>query len=310
MDDQSKVSVLRALKSGQHTENQILQDAHISKGTLRALLSEYEIIKEQIEEMKTLQEISTDLGLSQDYLEKVRYIIETDSEKLNEEMGIKADANLDIDAPPPEEPEELEDEREPEIEEKPKPKGKGKGGKGEKGKDNTKNIEQRMEKSGEGETADVLLKDAGEIAKSLAIERQEIGKLVQEYVGTIAAQYGYTNYQVFLEHLLNFWIENQGKIREMEEQIAQLQELVNQQNDILDIGIVQGMIIKSLEKITYAALIGGTIMDERFMDILEAYKHLLITDSTIIKKLMNDQQHLHLQLQNQNNNIPDITEMN
>jgi hypothetical protein len=308
MDDQSKVSVLRALKSGQHTENQILQEAHISKGTLRALLSEYEIIKEQIEEMKTLQEISTDLGLSQDYLEKVRYIIETDSEKLNEEMGIKADTNLDTDALPQEQ-EEPVDEGEPELEEKPKTKPKVKGGKG---KDSTKNIEQKMEKSGEGETADVLLKDAGEIAKSLAIERQEIGKLVQEYVGTIAAQYGYTNYQVFLEHLLNFWIENQGKIREMEEEIAQLNELVNQQNEILDIGIVQGMIIKSLEKITYAALIGGTIMDERFMDILEAYKHVMITDPTIIKKLMNDQQQLHLQLQkqNQNNNIPDITEMN
>jgi hypothetical protein len=308
MDDQSKVSVLRALKSGQHTENQILQEAHISKGTLRALLSEYEIIKEQIEEMKTLQEISTDLGLSQDYLEKVRYIIETDSEKLNEEMGIKADTNLDTDALSQEQ-EEPVDEGEPELEEKPKTKPKVKGGKG---KDSTKNIEQKMEKSGEGETADVLLKDAGEIAKSLAIERQEIGKLVQEYVGTIAAQYGYTNYQVFLEHLLNFWIENQGKIREMEEEIAQLNELVNQQNEILDIGIVQGMIIKSLEKITYAALIGGTIMDERFMDILEAYKHVMITDPTIIKKLMNDQQQLHLQLQkqNQNNNIPDITEMN
>ena len=301
MDDELKVSILQSLKAG-HTERQILNEFNISKSGLRTILSEYEIIKQQMEEMKSLQEISIDLELTQDYLEKIRNIIETEQEKSDEETGFNDDSNFDI--PPPEEKEpENEDEPEPEIETELKQKPKG--GKGGKKKDANKNIEQKMESSGAGEAANILLKDAGEIAKSLAIERQEIGKLVQEYVGTIAAEYGYTNHQVFLEHLINFWIENQGKLKEMEEENAQLRELVNQQNEILDTGIVQGLMIKSIEKITYAALMGGTIMDERFMEILEAYKNVLIIDPTIIKKLIKDQQQHQLQ-----SSISNTMEMN
>ena len=192
--------------------------------------------------------------------------------------------------------------------EKPKTKSKTKGNSKSK---STKDLAQRMAKSGEGETADVLLKDAGEIAKSLALERQEIGKLVQEYVGTIAAQYGYTNYQAFLEHLLNFWIENQGRIKEMEEEIAQYIELVNQQNEILETDMVRVTIAKNIENITYAALMGGATLDERFMDILEAYKHLLITDPTTIIKNKSNKPQYQSQDQIQNNSISNIiTEMN
>jgi hypothetical protein len=286
MDDDLKIPIFRALKAGQ-THNQIIREFHTSNADLKKAVQEYEIIKQQLEQMKSLEEISNELYLSYDYLEKVRDIIETGThtDNLNEEI-IKTDAGQG--ETPEQEPEdekipEIEEEGEEDIE-KPKTKSKSKT-KGNSKSQSTKDLAQKMAKSGEGETADVLLKDAGEIAKSLALERQEIGKLVQEYVGTIAAQYGYTNYQAFLEHLLNFWIENQGKIKEMDEEIAQYIELVNQQNEILETDMVRVTIAKSLENVTYAALMGGATLDERFMDILEAYKHILITDpTTIIKK--------------------------
>jgi hypothetical protein len=316
MDDKFKISIFDALNEGQ-TSNQIFREFHISNADLKKVVQEYELIKQQLQQMKSLEEISNELGLSYEYLEKVRYIIEKPSYKENCEIpGFPP-----IIPPPVEMPEsepELEPELEPEDEEKPeieieeieeedieKPKSKSKSkAKGNSKSSSTKDLAQKMARSGEGETADVLLKDAGEIAKSLALERQEIGKLVQEYVGTIAAQYGYTNYQAFLEHLLNFWIENQGRIKEMEEEIAQYIELVNQQNEILETDMVRATIAKSLENVTYAAMMGGATLDERFMDILEAYKHLLITDSTtIIKKSRPQPQPQH---QMQNNNISNI----
>ncbi len=313
MDDKFKISIFHALNEGQ-TSNQIFREFHISKTDLKKLVQEYELIKQQLEQMKSLEEISNELGLSYEYLEKVRNIIETDigTDKANEEM----DATQLQGEIPEQYPElEQEDEGKQEIEEieveedidKPKTKTKSRGNSKSK---STKDLTQKMARSGEGETANVLLKDVGEIAKSLALERQEIGKRVQEYVGTIATQYGYTNYQVFLEHLLNFWIENQGRIKEMEEEIAQYVELVNQQNEILETDMVRVAITKSLENITYAALMGGATIDERFMDILEAYKHLLITDpTTIIKNKTNrpqSQPQPQHQIQIQNNDISNI----
>jgi hypothetical protein len=312
MDDDLKIPIFRALKAGQ-TNNQIIREFHTSNADLKKAVQEYEIIKQQLEQMKSLEEISNELYLPYDFLEKVRDIIETDTTNLNEEI-IKADAGQG-ETPEPEP--ESEDKDKPEIEEieeeyieKPKSKSKSKTKENSKPKP-TKDLVQRMTKSGEGETADVLLKDAGEIAKSLALERQEIGKLVQEYVGTIAAQYGYTNYQAFLEHLLNFWIENQGKIKEMEEEIARYIELVNQQNEILETDMVRVTIAKSLENVTYAAIMGGAILDERFMNILEAYKHILITDPTtiIIKNKANKLQS-QPQSQHQIQNIMTEPEMN
>ena len=322
MDDELKISIFHALNEGQ-TPNQIFREFHISNTDLKKAMQEYELIKQQLEQMKSSDEISNELGLSQEYLEKVQHIIETNLYNLNEGLDKEdvdhIDSDTVVDITPsqgkiPEPEPEPEDEGKPETEEteedieKPKTKSKTKGNSKSK---STKDLAQRMAKSGEGETADVLLKDAGEIAKSLALERQEIGKLVQEYVGTIAAQYGYTNYQAFLEHLLNFWIENQGRIKEMEEEIAQYIELVNQQNEILETDMVRVTIAKNIENITYAALMGGATLDERFMDILEAYKHLLITDPTTIIKNKSNKPQYQSQDQIQNNSISNIiTEMN
>jgi hypothetical protein len=299
MDDELKISIFNALNTGQ-TSNQIFREFHISNTDLKKAVQEYELVKQQLEQLKSSEEISTELELSNDFVEKVRNIIETGigTNKLREEMDTTpSQGEIPEQYPDPEQEDEGKQEiEEIEVEEdteKAKTKSKSKT-KGNSNSKSTKDLSQRMAKSGEGETADVLLKDAGEIAKSLALERQEIGKLVQEYVGTIAAQYGYTNYQAFLEHLLNFWIENQGRIKEMEMEIAQYIELVNQQNEILETDMVRVTIAKSLENITYAALMGGATLDERFMGILEAYKHLLITDpTTIIKKSQSQSQPQH-----------------
>lgn len=294
MDDELKLSIFQAFKSG-HTENQIIRDTNLSKGTLRALLSEYETIKQQIEELKSLEEIARDLELPFEYLEQVRNIIETDTEKVKRE-----DVGTDVDqAKYQPQGREIEQEVEQEIEpwdesdpagqEQAPKKGKEKGGKGKgKEKDDTKNLNQKLVKSGEGQTAEVLLTDVGDIARSLALERQEIGKWVMEYVGTIAGQYGYTSYALFIEHLLNFWIENQGKITEMQEQIIQYEELINQLKEIIETDIAQVFIAKSIDNVTVAALMGGGSLD---IESLEAYKHLLLTDPTTIKKLKNLQNH-------------------
>lgn len=298
MDDKFKISIFHALIEGQ-TSNEICREFHISNAELKKVMEEYELIKQQFEQMKSPEEISTELGLSLDYIETVRDLEHTGAGTTPPQIEEQ------------EEIPESEDKEKPEIEEED-PEQKPKTKRNSKPK-STKDLAQKMAKSGEGETADVLLKDAGEIAKSLALERQEIGKLVQEYVGTIAAQYGYTNYQAFLEHLLNFWIENQGKIKEMEEEIAQYVELVNQQNEILETDMVRVSIVKSIENITYAAIMGGATLDERFMDILEAYKHLLIIDPTTIpiKKANRPQSQSQQQPQIQNNNISNtMTEMN
>jgi len=315
MDDELKISIFNALNTGQ-TSNQIFREFHISNTDLKKAVQEYELVKQQLEQLKSSEEISTELELSNDFVEKVRNIIETGigTNKLREEMDTTPpQGEIPEQYPDPEQEDggkqEIEEIEVEEDIEKSKTKSKSKT-KGNSNSKSTKDLAQKMAKSGEGETADVLLKDAGEIAKSLALGRQEIGKLVQEYVGTIAAQYGYTNYQAFLEHLLNFWIENQGRIKEMEEEIAQYIELVNQQNEILETDMVRVTIAKNIENITYAALMSGATLDERFMDILEAYKHLLITDPTIIIKNKPNKPQSKSQVQIQNNNISNITEMN
>lgn len=310
MDDELKLSVFRAFKSG-HTENQIIRDTNLSKGTLRALFSEYETIKQQIEELKSLEEIARDLELPLEYLEQVRNIIETDPEK-EETQGSGGDVGTDVEQEKPQPQgrdteQEIERGDEPGLagqEQVPK-KGKEKGGKGKgKGKDD---LDQKLVKSGEGQTAEVLLTDVGDIARSLALARQEIGKWVMEYVGTIAGQYGYTSYALFIEHLLSFWIENQGKIKEMEEEIAQYTELINQLKEIVEINIAQLFIEKSIDNIMVAALMGGGSID---IPSLEAYKHLLITDPNTIRKLKNLQSsYNNTQNQYQNSMIPNIQEM-
>jgi transcriptional regulator with XRE-family HTH domain len=304
MDDQKKIGIFTALKLG-YDEAQTMSQAQISKGTLRALLSEYESIERQIQELKTLEEISEEMDIPIDYLERVSHIINTDSEKLKDEIeghGHNAiydpDASLspEIEQDPPEEPDNPDDpyqtppEPPEEPMEAPTRKSGEKGEKGEKGKDGTtKNVDQRMTKSGEKEIADVLIRDGGEIARSLALERQEIGKWIMEYVGTVASQYGYTSYATFIEHLMNFWIENQGKITEMQEDIAQYLELIDQLKEALKADIANAAIMKALQSISHDWIMSGAPVDERSINILNAYKQVLITDPSILKKIIKEQ---------------------
>ncbi len=274
MSDKEKLSVFLALKLGTPIEK-IMEDERINEKTLLVLHKEFDTIEQHLQQLHSVDEISKQLKLKPDYIEKVRHIIETDPEKLQEEIEepnpIPDNGEQDQSDQPIEE--EIKDENK-----SPKKKDK-KAGKG--GKD--KNVNEKMESSGEGEIAELLIKDVSDIAKSMAIDRQELGKHAMECYSTAASQFGYTDLMQFMDYIFNFWIENQGKISEMQETIEVYEELIDQLKGVVDMNIAQVFVESSIERVLTASLLGGATRID--FETLEAYRQFLMSDPNTINKL-------------------------
>ncbi len=248
-DDRRKGAIMAAIRCGESNED-ILAEFHISSGTLTAIKKEFGTIQTMLGELKPVSEIADSLDCSEEFIEEVRRIIETDIETLVRE----AEAG--------EEPWRPEQTEQPE-----KPKGK-------KGAGKARDIDKSLKKTGEEQAASVLVSDAGDISRDVATKRQEIGRFVMEEMGTVAAQFGYSDHKAFLQMIFEFWINNYGKLQEKDQQIAELTVVNGELQAVVDQDIKKLFIARSLDRVVIAALMGGGTLDA---DTLQAYKRILET---------------------------------
>lgn len=304
MNDRIKAKIISDIIGGK-SDSDIISEQKITTGTLMAIASEYETIKNQLEQMRTVSEISEEQQLSVRFIENIKSIIETGQEILNadpppeeeiriptptqnqpqrqylepdiDDTGQDTYTETDQDQLQESEP-ETEPEQEPEEQEKEKETKKAKSK-----LKALKKIDDTLKTTAELSTASVLVTDAGDIGKAIAIQRQELGRYVMETMGTVAGQFGFTSYREFITTIYNFWINNQGKIGDLQNQIEELTDINQQLQDSLDMDIVRLFIAKSIDRITVAALMGGGTLD---LDSLIAYKNLLLTNPDLVKMSM------------------------
>lgn len=251
-DDRNKGIVMAAIRCGE-SEDEIRSKFKISTGTLTAIKTEYEEIKNQLDNLRAVSEIAEELQCSEEFVEEVKHIIETDVETLFKEV---------MAAP-----------------EQQQQKSKSQGKKESK----AKGIDKNLKKVGEEQTAAVLVGDAGDIAKGVAIQRQDLGKFVMEVMGTVAMQFGYKDLKVFLRDVVfDFWMRNQGRIQEMEACIGEYEAINQHLQEALERDMIGLYIAKCLDRITVSAMIGGGELDP---DKLYAYKKVLLTDPVFLKQL-------------------------
>ena len=124
-DDTKKSLVIAAIRCNEADED-IRNMFRISSGTLEAVKGEYYKIKKMIEEVRPVNEIAGEVKCSEEFVEEVKRIIETDEESLIEEV---------------------------EQAMKPPPKSQGK-------KTKVKNVDKKLKHTGEEQAAAVLVTDA------------------------------------------------------------------------------------------------------------------------------------------------------
>lgn len=256
-DDRNKGAIMAAIRFGESDED-ILSDFHITSGTLKAIKTTFRKIETMLGELKPVSEIAQGVKCSEEFIEEVKRIIETDEGTLMEE------ATRD---------QETTSEPEPQ---KPPPK------KGNK----AKHIDQNLQNVGEEQTAAVLVGDAGDIAKEVAIQRQDLGKFVMEVMGTVAMQFGYKDLKEFLRDVVfEFWLKNQGRIQEMEAQNEELNIMNQQLRDALEQDMVGVLVANKMDNIICILAEKGTFDPERLPQILTEYKKVLASDPVFLRQL-------------------------
>lgn len=254
-DERNKGAIMAAIRCGEPDEN-ILSGFHITSGTLKAIKTKLAQIETMLGELKPVSEIAQSVKCSEEFVEEVRGIIETDPEELIAEA-----TNNQETTPEP-----------------PKPTGK----KGSK----AKHIDQNLKNVAEAQTAEVLVGDAGDIAKEVAIQRQDLGKFVMEVMGTVAMQFGYKNLKEFLRDVVfDFWLKNQGRIQEMEAQNEELNILNQQLQDALEQDMIGVLVEKKMDNIICILAEKGTFDPERLPQILTEYKKVLASDPVYLRQL-------------------------
>lgn len=263
-DEKNKGAIMAAIRCGVSDED-ILSGFHIISGTLKAIKTKFAKIEKMLGELKPVSEIAGSVKCSEEFVEEVRRIIDTDEEILIQE------ATRDQEQPP--EPQETPEK---------KPTGK--------------HIDKQMKKTADDQTAAVLVDDAGEISKGIAIQRQEIGRFVMEEMSTVAMQFGYPDIFVWLkDEVFPFWIQNQGRIKELDAQLQEVITLNQQLQEAIDLNILGVFIARKVDGIMYASVLGGGDLD---VEKLHAYKQVLLTDPVFLKQLYD---HLNNSNKNQEN---------
>lgn len=257
MNDEEKIrgAIMAAIRCGE-PDDDILSGFHIRSSTLTSIKTEFEKISTMLTGLIPISEIAKSIKGSEEFVEEVRRIIETDEETLiGQATG---------DREQPQEPQ--------------KPPGK----KGSK----AKHIDQNLKNVGEAQSAEVLVGDAGDIAKEVAIQRQDLGKFVMEDMGTVAMQFGYKNLKEFLrDEVFEFWLKNRGRIQEMEALIEELKTINQELRGALEQDMVGLLVAKKMDKIICILAEKGTFDPERLPQILTEYKKVLASDPAYLRQL-------------------------
>jgi hypothetical protein len=250
--EKNKGAIMAAIRCGESDED-ILSGFHITSGTLKAIKKTFEKIETMLGELKPVSEIAQGAKCSEEFVEEVRRILSTDEDILIQEAT---------------------------REQTPEPQDHSKT-KGLKGKD----IDKILKKVGQEQSAAVLTDDAGDIAKGVTIQRQDIGKFVMEIMGTVAMQFGYKDLKLFLQDEHEFWVKNQGRLSEMEAQIEELSIINQQLQDALERDMVGVLVAKKMDGIICILAEKGTFDPEKLPQILTEYKKVLASDPVFLRQL-------------------------
>lgn len=254
-DERNKGIVMAAIRCGE-SDDEIRSKFEITTSMLTAIKTEYEEIKNQLDEMRAVSEIAEELQCSEEFVEEVRRIKDTSVETLSKEVTAAA-------------------EHQPQ---KAKPTGKKDGYK-------ATHIDQNLKNIGDEQTAAVLVSDAGDIAKAVAIQRQDIGKLVTEVMGTVAMQFGYKDQKQFLLDEHDFWLKYQGRVREMEALIEELTIINQQLQDALERDMIGVLVAKKMDSIICLVADKPNFDPEKLPQLLIQYKKVLASDPVFLKQL-------------------------
>lgn len=252
-DERKKGAVMADIRCRKSDED-ILSGFHITSGTLKAIKAKLVKIETMLGEVKPVSEIAGSVKCSEEFVEEVRRILSTDEETLIQE------ATEDQEQPP-----------------EPKDNLKTKG--------LTGNIDKNLKNIGDEQTAAVLVGDAGDIAKAVAIQRQDIGKLVTEVMGTVAMQFGYKDLKQFLLDQHDFWLKYQGRVREMEALIEELTIINQQLQDALERDMIGVLVAKKMDGIICLVADKPNFDPEKLPQLLIQYKKVLASDRVFLKLL-------------------------
>jgi len=254
-DERNKGEVMAAIRCGE-SDDEIRSKFEITTPMLTAIKTEYEEIKNLLVDLRAVSEIAEELQCSEEFVEQVKYIIETDVETLFKEIMVA--------------PEQQQ--------QKPKPPGR-------KGGYKATHIDKNLKNIGDEQTAAVLVGDAGDIAKAVAIQRQDIGKLVTEVMGTVAMQFGYKDLKQFLRDQHDFWLKYQGRVREMEALIEELKIINQQLQDALEQDMIGVLVAKKMDGIIGLVADKPNFDPEKLPQLLIQYKKVLASDPVFLKLL-------------------------
>jgi len=254
-DERNKGAVMAAIRCGE-SNDEIRSKFNILTNGLTAIKTEYEEIKNQLDNLRAVSEIAEEFQCSEGFVEEVRRIIETDVETLFKEVTAA--------------PEQKQ--------EKQKPQGK-------KGGSKAKHIDKNLKNIGEEKTAEVLVGDAGDVAKEIAIQRQDLGKFVMEVMGTVAMQFGYKDQKQFLMDEHDFWLKYQGRIREMEALIEELKIINQMLQDALEQDMIGVLVAKKMDGIIGLVADKPNFDPEKLPQLLIQYKKVLASDPVFLKLL-------------------------
>lgn len=257
-EETNKGEIIAAIRCGD-SDDEIRELFNIGSGTLDNIKNVYEKIERQLKELKPVTEIARELQCSDEFVQQVQHIIITDVETLIKEAQEA-----------PDEPEEDHNQNPQEGDRTQKPSST------PPDKKQTprvpRDMNKTLKKTAEAQTASVLVNDAGDIGKDVAIKRQEIGKFVTETMATAAMQYGFTDFIDWLQVLFDFFVNNYGRMQEKDEQIAEITEINQQLRAELQRNIIRIHINRCLDHAVTASLLGGGTLD---FETLEAYQRLL-----------------------------------
>lgn len=254
-EESNKGAVMAAIRCGE-SDDEIRSKFNILTSGLTAIKTEYEEIKNQLDDLRAVSEIAEELQCSEEFVEQVKHIKETNVETLFKEVAA---------AP----------ERQPK-----KPKSTGK-----KGGSKAKQIDKNLKNIGEEKTAEVLVGDAGEVAKEIAIQRQDLGKFVMEVMGTVAMQFGYKDQKQFLMDEHDFWMKYQGRVREMEALIEELTIINQQLQDALEQDMIGVLVARKMDGIIGLVADKPNFDPEKLPQLLIQYKKVLASDPVFLKLL-------------------------
>ena len=254
-DERNRGAVMDAIRCGE-SDDEIRSKFRISTVTLTAIKTEYEEIKSQVDDLRAVSEIAEELQCSEEFVEQVKHIIETDVETLFKEVAEAPERQQQKQKPP-----------------------------GKKGGSKAKHIDKNLKNIAEEKTAEVLVGDAGDVAKEIAIQRQDLGKFVMEVMGTVAMQFGYKDQKQFLMDEHDFWLKYQGRIREMEALIEELKIINQMLQDALEQDMIGVLVAKKMDGIIGLVADKPNFDPEKLPQLLIQYKKVLASDPVFLKLL-------------------------